>query len=226
MINGKRKAVTFSYDDGVFQDKRLIKIFNEYGLKGTFNLNSGLFDHRHETIYNHITVLEEEVPEIYKGHELAVHGFKHPILADLSPEEIARQIDLDRENLSRLCGKEIVGMAYPYGPLNDYVINTVAEKTDIKYARIARSSHSFERQKNDLLMLKPTVHHNEEELFELGERFLNLESEADAVLYVWGHSYEFDFTDGWRRFEKFCKMISRKADIAYCTNRDIYVDND
>ena len=42
MWNGKKKAVTFSYDDGVTQDIRLIEIFNRYGLRATFNLNSGL----------------------------------------------------------------------------------------------------------------------------------------------------------------------------------------
>ena len=39
----KPKALTLSYDDGVRQDKRLIAIMQKYGLKGTFNLNGGLF---------------------------------------------------------------------------------------------------------------------------------------------------------------------------------------
>ena len=43
MWNGKNKAVTFSFDDGVLQDKRTIEILNKYGLKATFNLNSGKF---------------------------------------------------------------------------------------------------------------------------------------------------------------------------------------
>ena len=34
---GKAKAVTFSYDDGVQQDKRLAEIFDKYGMKATFN---------------------------------------------------------------------------------------------------------------------------------------------------------------------------------------------
>ena len=42
MFDGKFKAVTFSYDDGVTQDRRLIECFNKYGLRGTFNINSGL----------------------------------------------------------------------------------------------------------------------------------------------------------------------------------------
>ena len=42
MWNGKKKAITFSFDDGTIQDVRLIEILNKYGLKGTFNLNSSL----------------------------------------------------------------------------------------------------------------------------------------------------------------------------------------
>ena len=38
---GKIKALTFSYDDGVRFDGKLIEIFNRYGMKGTFNLNAG-----------------------------------------------------------------------------------------------------------------------------------------------------------------------------------------
>ena len=38
MFYGKKKAVTFSFDDGVTQDIRAIEILNKYGLKATFNL--------------------------------------------------------------------------------------------------------------------------------------------------------------------------------------------
>ena len=43
---GKAKALTMSYDDGKVQDRRLIDIFNKYGIKGTFNLNYGLVGER------------------------------------------------------------------------------------------------------------------------------------------------------------------------------------
>ena len=35
----KEKALTLSYDDGVFQDRKLIEIMSAHGLKGTFNIN-------------------------------------------------------------------------------------------------------------------------------------------------------------------------------------------
>ena len=37
-----KKAVTFSFDDGVTQDIRVVEILNKYGLKATFNVNSSL----------------------------------------------------------------------------------------------------------------------------------------------------------------------------------------
>ena len=40
MFDGKNKAITFSYDDAVTQDIRLIELFDKYGVKGTFNINS------------------------------------------------------------------------------------------------------------------------------------------------------------------------------------------
>ena len=41
---GRTKAFTLSYDDGVEADKKLVAILDKYGLKGTFNLNSLLWD--------------------------------------------------------------------------------------------------------------------------------------------------------------------------------------
>ena len=41
--DGKQKVLTLSYDDGIVQDIRLIEIMNKYGLKGTFNINTGLY---------------------------------------------------------------------------------------------------------------------------------------------------------------------------------------
>lgn len=39
--DGKRKAFTLGYDDGPRQDARLIGLMEQYGISGTFNLNSG-----------------------------------------------------------------------------------------------------------------------------------------------------------------------------------------
>ena len=40
---GKRRIVTFSYDDGSKNDPRLVALFNKYGVKGTFHINTRRF---------------------------------------------------------------------------------------------------------------------------------------------------------------------------------------
>ena len=86
MFDGKMKALTFSYDDGVGQDVRLIEIFNKYGLKGTFNLNSKLLGRKENKseimgkMIDRPTARPEDVKYIYEGHEVAAHTLGHPLL--------------------------------------------------------------------------------------------------------------------------------------------------
>ena len=45
---GKQSAFTLSYDDGQIYDRKLVEMFNRYGLKGTFHLNSGTIGTKNE----------------------------------------------------------------------------------------------------------------------------------------------------------------------------------
>ena len=45
------KRLTFSYDDGVTQDRRLVPLLNRYGMKATFNINSELLNRLITAVY-------------------------------------------------------------------------------------------------------------------------------------------------------------------------------
>lgn len=229
MFNGKMKAVTFSYDDGVTQDQRLIKIFEKYNLKCTFNLNSGLLGRPGSLVREDVTVAHVkpracEVRGIYEGHEIAVHTLTHPALSHLSDEDVVREVEEDRLALSELAGYEVVGMAYPGGThvMNEHVADLIRTRTGVKYARTTTSTHNFDLQQN-LHIFNPTVYHHVEwdKLFELGEKFLALQPNVPQIYYIWGHAYEFDIHGDWERFEEFCRMISGQNDIFYGTNREV-----
>ena len=66
MFAGKMKALTFSYDDGVTQDQRLISLFNKYGLKATFNLNSELLGKPGSLLREDVTVAHVS-PALWKS---------------------------------------------------------------------------------------------------------------------------------------------------------------
>lgn len=218
-----KKAVTFSYDDGVTQDKRLVEIFNRYGMKCTFNLNTGIqspdshFDIEGVRISR---MPQSGLKDLYHGHEIAVHGLTHSNLTGLSTEELEQEFLTDAKNIEKLYGTYPVGMAYAYGDCPKEAVNYL-KRIGIRYGRTVISSHSFHLPQNPML-LEPTCHHDDEQLFALAEEFLEWESTEDspALFYVWGHSYEFEVHKNWERIEKLCQMLSGREDIFYGTNAE------
>ena len=229
MFNGKMKAITFSYDDCTTQDIRLVELFNKYGVKATFNINSELLGNSNELIrkgvkVGHNKLNAEEIARVYEGHEVAVHTLTHPYLQCIEDdEEIIRQIEEDRKNLEKLVGYEISGMAYPNDGKNaERVAKIIKEKTAIKYARTTNNTLNFDLQDN-LYIFNPTVHHDDyDNLFRLGEEFINLKPETPKLFYIWGHSYELDIDDSWDYFEDVCKLLGGREDILYCTNTQAF----
>ncbi len=230
MFNGKMKALTLSYDDGVTQDRQLLRILEKYNLPCTFNINSGCFAEAHafydegkNRTFPHVRLRASEIAEVYAGHEVAVHTVSHPALKNLTDDEILREVEDDRKTLSELVGYGVVGMAYPGGThlISPHVADVIRTNTPIRYARTTTSTHNFDLSE-DPLWLNPSVHHTEtDKLFELAERFLALEPQTPQLFYVWGHAYEFERDDNWDMFEKFCRMISGRSDVFYGTNREV-----
>jgi peptidoglycan/xylan/chitin deacetylase (PgdA/CDA1 family) len=229
-FGGKMKAVTFSYDDGVTQDRRLVHILNKYGLKCTFNINSAKLGepwniYQQGANLAHVKLHPDEVRKVYEGHEIAVHTLHHPALRSLSDEDIIKEVEEDRVRLSELAGYEVVGMAYPGGTtcMNAHVAEVIRDNTGVKYSRTTTATYKFELPA-DLLVLDPTVHHHADMdgLFRLAEEFIDLRPDSPKMFYIWGHAYEFDVAETeWERFEEFCRLISGRSDIYYGTNREV-----
>lgn len=60
---GKHKVLTMSFDDGRVEDRQLVDMFNRYGIRGTFHVNSG--------IAAETRVPVSEYRELYRGHEVS-----------------------------------------------------------------------------------------------------------------------------------------------------------
>ena len=170
---------------------------------------------------NHTKIPASELASIYKNHEVAAHTLTHPHLPYLSDDEVIRQVERDRLNLSEIVGYEVVGMAYPGGGMNnnDRVARLIKNHTGIKYARTISLGYSFLPQP-DLYRYKPTAFHLDfADNYRLAADFF--ERETEGVFYIWGHSYEFDIHNTWDQFEDFCKAISGRPDVFYGTNKEI-----
>ena len=218
--DGKAKALTLSYDDGVKQDKRLIDIMNKYGIKGTFNVGSMVIGKKGSASS---TLNEEEIREVYSngGHEVAIHGHTHPYLEQLQPGQCVFEVIENRRVLENILGSVVRGCAYPFGTYNDEVVE-ILKQCGICYSRTVEATHRFDIPA-DWLRMPATCHHNDEKLFELLDEFLNPKVIRKSMLfYLWGHSYEFDNDNNWERIEEFAKKAGNRDDVWYATNIEIY----
>lgn len=225
------KALTLSYDDCVQTDARLIEIMQKNGLKGTFNINSGLFA-KEGTAYPvgqaHRRMSKTEAYSLYKdsGMEIATHAYNHPHLESLTKAEITGEIMLDRVDIERETGVITRGHAYPYGTFSDTVVECL-KSCGMLYARGVSSTFKFDIPE-DFLRLQPTCHHKAGNLMELAQKFIETPVKNEPMLfYLWGHSFEFEMDDNWHVIEQFAEFIGNKQDIWYATNAEIfeYIEN-
>lgn len=223
---GLGKAFTMSYDDGVKQDVRLIQLMRENGVKGTFNLNSGVYAPE-GVVYPagqvHRRMTEKQCLAAYAGDdiEVAVHASTHAFLEAVPTATAMMEVISDRAQLEKGFGRIVRGMAYPYGTLSDDVVELL-RLAGIAYSRTVVSHRSFDLP-TDWLRLGATCHHNDPALNELAEKFtLSAPNREPWLFYLWGHSYEFDGNDNWHVIEQFLKTIGRRDDVWYATNLEIY----
>jgi peptidoglycan/xylan/chitin deacetylase (PgdA/CDA1 family) len=219
----KTKALILSFDDGNVADRHLVKLMNEYGLIGTFHLNSNKLGTKDY-------LSKEEIKSLYKGHEVSGHTANHPGLTTLSKIDVIYEVVEDRRELERLMDYPVRGMSYPFGNTNDFVIEAITG-LGIEYARTVGDTYNFSLPV-DFLKWQPTIHlfgktnyipndtENDkselEQFYQVTSDFLNANSLA--LFYVWGHSWEYDGTENnWTEVEKFFKLISNNPDIYYTT---------
>ncbi len=201
-----------SYDDGRIEDRRLVEIFNKYGIKATFHLNSSKLD-------GEKFISLEEIGELFKGHEVSCHMYTHPFPNYIPESSVSEELRLDKATLENACGYVVRGMSYPYGDCSDRVAE-ILRNGGMEYSRTIKSTGYFDIPKN-LMMWNPTCHHKDN-IIERAERFFRPSKYKRLELfYVWGHSYEFTQDNNWNVIEEFCEKMSNNESVWYATNVEI-----
>lgn len=212
---GKKKALTLSYDDGTEYDRRLVEMMNRYGVKGTFNLNTALLGTGSKIVMEgeekeEAIVTAEEIPQLYEKHEVATHAARHISLAECGSAAVCEVLE-DRKALESLVPYMVRGHAYPFG-IYDKTVLAMLEAAGIRYARTVVSTGAFDLPEN-FLEWHPTCHHADPRLMELAGQFCEQKEIHDVRLfYLWGHSYEFARLNNWNIMEEFLAYVSGYRD--------------
>lgn len=231
---GKAKAVTLSYDDGVPQDIRFAEIIEKYGMKCTFNINSGLVVERAWDGYMSVEEVKRHLLDA--GHEIAVHGRFHRAPGVCRPVEVIQEMFKGRETLEQTFGRIIRGCAYPDSGITNFqnnedyaTVRQILRDLDIVYARTLGADNNAFKLPNDWYAWVPTTHHKKPYAIDYAREFVELDiakaygaNRWPRLFYMWGHSYEFDRDNNWDRIEELCQILSGHEDTWYATNMEIW----
>lgn len=245
-----KKYFTLSFDDGLEQDKLTLEMMRKYGIKGTFNLNSGLFGQKSYIKYiikygvsnvpknigepisgefaDADRIPADEICQVYEGMELATHGVTHANLSELSSEELRMELLPDKESLQTFTDIPVVGHAFPFGKTSD-LVETFLKENNFLYARgvtSEKATRNFAFPDNPL-NFNPTCWHIDDDIEQLIDQFIAAEpTDGDLLFYMWGHGYEFDFPalKGLRdTYERIFDKIASHDEIIKCTNAEAFL---
>lgn len=233
---GKAKAVTLSYDDNHKFNLHLMDIIDRYGLKCTFNINSGGILRNIEGTSPTCLSVDDLNTMLDHGHEIAVHGSEH-IAPGMTPLANAVRDDVHgREELEKLLGRIIRGMAYPNSGIRRFYNGATYEEVraylkamGIVYARSLGADNDRFELPADWYNWCATAHHNNGAIFNYIDKFLALDLSQgypnaiySRLFYIWGHSFEFENKGNWDRLEEISQKLGGHDDIWYATNIEIY----
>lgn len=203
------KYFVFSIDDGTVYDKTTIELFNKYGIKGTFNLNSGLQDfvwYLGDIPIRRLTLYDNK--HLYDGHEIASHTLTHPYLDQCPREDILREVNDDIANLEAIFNREIKGFATPFHTAGDREVDIIRYGTKVTNIRLSDLDESFKRPV-DQYHIKCTSFRVQRAL-EVIDKFIN-DDEAELFVFV-GHSYDFYVDNTFDKLEELLKIINEHKD--------------
>lgn len=199
------KIFIFSFDDGTVWDGRFVELLNKYGMKATFNLNSGLEDfvwYFEDRFPVRRQKLAETVQQ-YRGHEVASHTLTHPWLNSLTPPQLSREVGEDCAALKEIFGLSEIGFGVPFTACGQREINII--RKFVRYIRLSEFADSFALPEDPYHI---PIHglYNDPDIREKIARFA--ENDLPVSVFVMaGHSYEFEALDLWGYLEELLQYI-------------------
>jgi peptidoglycan-N-acetylglucosamine deacetylase len=229
--------VTQSWDDGVTDDVRLIELLHKHKAKATFNLfPEGYRPQRHNTHWKYrgkkevLMLARPELPELYRGFEVASHSQSHPHLTELAPDQLTWELAESRKQLEDWFQRPVRGFAYPYGDYNA-AVKAELRRQGYVYARTAIPGPEYATPEKPTPVNVPSVYPPADPMefgtttHHLNPRFwdeFNHTKATGGVFHFWGHSYEFLNETLWAEFEEKLVRLTADPDVRWVTNIGLF----
>jgi len=118
------KLVAISFDDGYLEYMRSAHLLSKLGVKASFYITTHLDAWEGKPLLAKKPELIAEIAEL--GHEIGSHTCTHRDLRGCSGTDLVYELECSKHFLEDVTGKEIPGIAYPWGFYNSKALITTA----------------------------------------------------------------------------------------------------
>jgi polysaccharide deacetylase family protein (PEP-CTERM system associated) len=162
-----------NYHDGFFDEtdkyevrivkntEKILDLFDKYDIKATFFV---------------LGMEAEKFPELIKkisdkGHDMAVHGYTHDVLYDMSPDDFRKNILKAKGIVENITGKKVIGFRAPSWSINEsnmILLNELKEMGFLYDSSVFPVKNMLYGMPNAKRFIhKPVVKNNELDIYEI-----------------------------------------------------------
>ena len=236
VINGRRfrqpslkrpeTYVTTSWDDGNPSDLRVAELLDKHGLRGTFYVPMSA-----ETG----SLTTRQIRELSSGFEIGAHTIHHVILTRATKAQAGREIADSKSWLEDTIGRPCRMFCPPTGAFSRTHLELIRRAGFIGVRTVEFGALDPERMLGSLVMMPTTVqayphgwaafarnamkrmafvnlwrivvHGRTTDWPKLAQRMLHYALDNGGVFHLWGHSWELDEANQWKRLDDVLQIM-------------------
>ena len=209
------------WDDGVLNDVKVAELCRKYNAKATFNVCPGLHRPAERQTegwggdYCPGRLSWRELPEVYKGFEVAAHGLVHHNAGTIADEVFVADAVAARKTLEDLFQQECRGFAWPCG-VHTPGTCAMMHEAGFAYGRTVANAESILPCK-DFMQLPSNCHFMNPNFWEIFEK-----ARPSGVFYFWGHSYEMMEDKAlWQAYEDKLRRFNEDPEVEWINVIDL-----
>ncbi len=222
----KKVIITTSWDDGHPLDLKLAELLLRYNVPATFYIpvkNIG-----------RPCLTATELIQIARNFDIGGHAYHHTDLTRLSQAEARQEITRGKDTLENIIGRSLYTFCYPMGRYNTF-LKRIVQTAGFRGARTTKplkrritdpfqagtlvQAHDFPRSHYIMTALESmdaglTGYILKKSLYaekwdRIAIKTLEYIVKHGGVWHLWGHSWEIDAHDNWRRLTHVLQEIKR-----------------
>ena len=232
------RIVTTSWDDGDFRDSKVAEMLHARNLPATFYVPITGHHRSHALGRNELRMLSDG------GFEIGGHGFSHRILPQCSRKVVVEEVEVCKQSLEDILGREVRMFAYPRGRHSSVAVRSVkhagyagARTTEMFSLglhfdpyRMPTTIHVFPHSKSEYIrnMARAvdlgrawryvTQLWQVESWVELAKILFDSILMGSGVFHLYGHSWEIDELGLWDDLEQVLDYVANREDVLYLPN--------